>query len=62
MPEPACATAADPDAWFASPADEPRRAYALTHCCSGPVRERCLELALASGDGWAGPLPRGRRG
>ncbi|MEI2810832.1 MAG: WhiB family transcriptional regulator [Nocardioides sp.] len=53
MAEPACATASDPDAWFASPADQARRAYALAHCRGCPVRERCLELALASSEEWS---------
>lgn len=52
----------DPDLWFAGPGDHASRAKAVGVCLVCPVRNECLELALAfPGPGIWGGLSEAER-
>ena len=54
----------DPDLWFPNNGDRAGAERAKAVCIQCPVRERCLEWALAIGERegiWGGTTPSGRR-
>ena len=53
----------DPDAWYVTPMQPERRAYALEVCARCPVSWECLSDAVDRGDShgiWGGLLPEDR--